>query len=88
MNISGIRPGHGFYSYNVVKINQLRNQQIAAAKQIQMNSRMMRQVLIQRMPGKGRHFLHMIMQRHTARIWSMNLSEETVISTVLMRLNL
>lgn len=35
MNISGIRPGQGFYSYNAVKINQLRNQQIAAAKQIQ-----------------------------------------------------
>ena len=32
MNISGIRPSHGFYSYNTIKINQLRNQQIAAAK--------------------------------------------------------
>ena len=31
MNISGIRPSHGFYSYNTIKIYQLRNQQIAAA---------------------------------------------------------
>lgn len=34
MNISGIRPTQGFYSYNVVKINQLRNKQIAAAKRL------------------------------------------------------
>lgn len=34
MNISGMRPSQGFYSYNTVKINNLRNQQIAAAKQM------------------------------------------------------
>lgn len=33
MNISGIRPSVGYYSYNSIKINELRNQQIAAAQQ-------------------------------------------------------
>ena len=33
MNISGIRPSASFYSYNSIKINELRNQQIAAAKE-------------------------------------------------------
>lgn len=33
MNISGIRPSEGFYSYNSIKINELRNQQIAAAQE-------------------------------------------------------
>ena len=32
MNISGIRPYEGFYSYNSIKINELRNQQIAASQ--------------------------------------------------------
>ncbi|MEE1305694.1 MAG: hypothetical protein U0K68_11240 [Agathobacter sp.] len=32
MNISGIRPSEGFYSYNEIKINELRNQQISAAQ--------------------------------------------------------
>ncbi len=31
MNISGIRPSASFYSYNSIKINELRNQQISAA---------------------------------------------------------
>lgn len=29
MNISGIRPSLGFYSYNSIKIDELRNQQLA-----------------------------------------------------------
>ncbi len=33
MNISGIRPSEGFYSYNSIKINELRNQQIMSAHQ-------------------------------------------------------
>lgn len=33
MNISGIRPSESFYSYNSIKLNELRNQQIAAAKE-------------------------------------------------------
>lgn len=33
MNISGIRPSEGFYSYNSIKINELRAQQITASKQ-------------------------------------------------------
>lgn len=33
MNISGIRPTEAFYSYNSIKLNELRNQQIAAAKE-------------------------------------------------------
>lgn len=32
MNISGIRPTQDFYSYNSIKINELRNQQILAAQ--------------------------------------------------------
>lgn len=28
MNISGIRTGAGFYDYNSIKINEVRNQQI------------------------------------------------------------
>lgn len=35
MNVSGIRPYEGFYSYNSIKINELRNQQIVAAQQAQ-----------------------------------------------------
>lgn len=35
MNISGIRPSEGFYSYNSIKINELRNSQIMQAKQSQ-----------------------------------------------------
>lgn len=33
MNISGIRPSESFYSYNSIKLNELRNQQIAASKE-------------------------------------------------------
>lgn len=33
MNISGIRPTAGFYSYNSIKINELRNQQFAVTTQ-------------------------------------------------------
>lgn len=33
MNVSGIRPYEGFYQYNSIKLNELRNQQIAAAQQ-------------------------------------------------------
>ena len=33
MNISGIRPTESFYSYNSIKLSELRNQQIAAAKE-------------------------------------------------------
>lgn len=33
MNISGIRPTVGFYSYNSIKINELRNQQLAVTTQ-------------------------------------------------------
>ena len=32
MNISGIRPSADFYSYNSIKINELRNQQIMESK--------------------------------------------------------
>ena len=32
MNISGIRPSTDFYSYNSIKINELRNQQIMESK--------------------------------------------------------
>lgn len=35
MNISGIRPSESFYSYNSIKINELRNSQIMQAKQAQ-----------------------------------------------------
>ena len=31
MNVSGIRPYEGFYQYNSIKLNELRNQQIAAS---------------------------------------------------------
>lgn len=33
MNISGIRPSEGIYSYNSIEIRALRNQQIAAAEE-------------------------------------------------------
>lgn len=32
MNVSGIRPYAGFYSYNSIRLNELRNQQISAAE--------------------------------------------------------
>lgn len=35
MNISGIRPSSGFYSYNSQKINELRSQQILANRKEQ-----------------------------------------------------
>lgn len=35
MNISGIRPSLGFYSYNSIKIDELRNQQLAVTTQEQ-----------------------------------------------------
>lgn len=35
MNISGIRPSLGFYSYNSIKIDELRNQQLAVTVQEQ-----------------------------------------------------
>lgn len=31
MNVSGIRPNQGFYQYNSIRLNELRNQQIAAS---------------------------------------------------------
>ena len=33
MNISGIRPSEGFYSYNSIRVNELRNSQIMSSKQ-------------------------------------------------------
>lgn len=33
MNVSGIRPYSGFYQYNSIKLNELRNQKIAEAQQ-------------------------------------------------------
>ena len=33
MNISGIRPSEGFYSYNSIRVNKLRNSQIMSSKQ-------------------------------------------------------
>ena len=33
MNISGIRPSEGFYSYNSIRVNELRNSQIMRSKQ-------------------------------------------------------
>ena len=33
MNISGIRPREGFYSYNSIRVNELRNSQIMSSKQ-------------------------------------------------------
>lgn len=33
MNISGIRPSEGFYSYNSIRLNELRNSQIMSSKQ-------------------------------------------------------
>ena len=33
MNISGIRPSEGFYSYNSIRLNELRNSQIMRSKQ-------------------------------------------------------
>lgn len=35
MNISGIRPSLGFYSYNSIKIDEFRNQQLAVTAQEQ-----------------------------------------------------
>ena len=35
MNISGIRPSLGFYSYNSIKIDELRNQQLVVTAQEQ-----------------------------------------------------
>ena len=32
MNVSGIRPYSGFYQYNSIKLDELRNQQIADAQ--------------------------------------------------------
>lgn len=32
MNVSGIRPTAGFYQYNSIKLNEIRNQQITAAQ--------------------------------------------------------
>lgn len=34
MNVSGIRPYDGFYQYNSIKLNEQRNQQIAASMKI------------------------------------------------------
>ncbi len=33
MNISGIRPSEGFYSYNSIRVNELRNSRIMSSKQ-------------------------------------------------------
>lgn len=38
MNISGIRPSEGFYSYNSIKLNELRCRQIMENKQTQQPS--------------------------------------------------
>ena len=38
MNISGIRPSADFYSYNSIKINELRNQQIMESKKAVQNN--------------------------------------------------
>jgi len=32
MNVSGVRPYDGFYQYNSIRLNELRNQQIAASE--------------------------------------------------------
>lgn len=34
MNVSGIRPNAGFYEYNSIKINELRDQQIAETQEL------------------------------------------------------
>lgn len=36
MNVSGVSPSAGIYTYNSIKLNELRNQQIAASKEARM----------------------------------------------------
>ncbi len=40
MNVSGIRPNAGFYEYNSIKINELRDQQIAETQALLAKSKM------------------------------------------------
>lgn len=40
MNVSGIRPNAGFYEYNSIKINELRDQQIAETQALLAKSNM------------------------------------------------
>lgn len=43
MNISGIRPSEGFYSYNSIRVNELRNSQIMSSKQAALNEQINRE---------------------------------------------
>lgn len=50
MNISGIRPNEGFYSYNSIKLNELRNQQIAASQAVKETQEEARAPQIEELP--------------------------------------
>lgn len=88
MNISGIRPSEGFYSYNSIRVNELRNSQIMSSKQAvddtasQQSIAMIR--LIMRLQGQGRALHRLIMQRHMIPMRAMSLRVLTVISAHLM----
>lgn len=88
MNISGIRPSEGFYSYNSIRVNELRNSQIMSSKQAvddtasQQSIAMIR--LIMRLQGQGRALPRLIMQRHMIPMRAMSLRVLTVISAHLM----
>lgn len=88
MNISGIRPSEGFYSYNSIRVNELRNSQIMSSKQavddtLHSNPLLMIR-LIMRLQGQGRALPRLIMQRHMIPMRAMSLRVLTVISAHLM----
>ncbi len=88
MNISGIRPSEGFYSYNSIRVNELRNSQIMSSKQAVDDTASQQPLLmirlIMRLQGQGRALPRLIMQRHMIPMRAMSLRVLTVISAHLM----
>ena len=82
MNISGIRPTAGFYSYNSIKINELRNQQLAVTTQEKAAKR--ESVIEQEEVPVEQTLVVLILHRHINRMQHMSLREKTVMCQYLM----
>lgn len=88
MNISGIRPSEGFYSYNSIRVNELRNSQIMSSKQAVDDTASQQSIADDTADyeaARARRALpRLIMQRHMIPMRAMSLRVLTVISAHLM----
>lgn len=88
MNISGIRPSEGFYSYNSIRVNELRNSQIMSSKQAVDDAASQQSIADDtadyEVARAGRALPRLIMQIHMIPMRAMSLRVLTVISAHLM----